>query len=94
MSMTKHIEQRMIERNISETMIQFAEIFGAFPQKGDKIILDKKEVCILEKELRKILKHLEALKKRGGLTLIEDGGVKVTTYFNDSYKKNLRGFKK
>ena len=91
MSTTKHFKERMDERNISSTMVQIAELFGVKSSKGDKVILNKDTICSVEKNIRKFLKDIENLKKRGGLTLVESEGLMVTTYFNDSYKPNKRG---
>lgn len=91
MSKTQHMQHRMSERNISEMMVHLVDLFGANPPKGDKTILDKSSLCLFEKNLRILLKEVEKMKKRGGLTLIESKGVKITAYFNDSYKPNLKG---
>lgn len=82
MSMTKHIQERMNERQISETMLKLVENFAPTPKKGDKLILDRKALEMMEAEFRKFLKAIENLKRRGGLTLVECNGLKITTYFN------------
>lgn len=76
MKYTMHIKQRMTQRNINNTMIYLARMFGETSHSSDKIVLNKKTLL----DLRKTIENLIS---RNGLTLIEDKNVLITSYFND-----------
>lgn len=83
MKLTNHSVQRMKQRNISQDMIMLANIFGEPNNKGEKIILNRKNI-------HRIIKVLEALKRRGGVTIVDDQDTLITTYFNDSFNRKLK----
>ena len=87
MSMTRHMQERMSERAISFAMIQLVEGFGVSSSQGDKTILNADALNLMIKEIRNCLRDLEKMKSRGGVTLVECNDIKITTYFNDSYKR-------
>lgn len=87
---TKHFKHRMDQRCISHTMIQIVENLGYFSLDGERLLIDKKSLITLEIWVRSFLKQVELMKSRGGLTLVEVDGKKITVFDNNSYKKNLR----
>ena len=78
MKYTMHMEKRMTQRNINNTMIYLARMFGETSHSSDKIVLNKKTLL----DLRKTIENLIS---RNGLTLIEDKNVLITSYFNDKW---------
>lgn len=88
MSLTRHIQQRMSERCINEAMLQLVESFGVHSPNGERIILDTKSLDSLEKCMRGLIKTIEVSKRRGGFTLVEMEGEKITIFANNSYSKN------
>ena len=83
MKLTNHSVQRMKQRNINQDMIMLANIFGEPSNKGEKIILKRKDI-------HRIMKVLEVLERRGGITIVDDQDTLITTYFNDSFNRKLK----
>ena len=83
MKLTNHSVQRMKQRNINQEMIMLANIFGEPSNKGEKIILKRKDI-------HRIMKILEVLERRGGITIVDDQDTLITTYFNDSFNRKLK----
>ena len=83
MKLTNHSVQRMKQRNINQEMIMLANIFGEPSNKGEKIILKRKDI-------QRIMKVLEVLERRGGITIVDDQDTLITTYFNDSFNRKLK----
>ena len=83
MKLTNHFVQRMKQRNINQEMIMLANIFGEPSNKGEKIILKRKDI-------HRIMKVLEVLERRGGITIVDDQDTLITTYFNDSFNRKLK----
>ena len=83
MKLTNHSVQRMKQRNIKQEMIMLANIFGEPSNKGEKIILKRKDI-------HRIMKVLEVLERRGGITIVDDQDTLITTYFNDSFNRKLK----
>jgi hypothetical protein len=81
--LTNHAIQRMNHRSINQDMIMLANIFGEPSKKGEKIILKSKEI-------KRIMKALEVLERRGGITIVDDKDTLITTYFNDSFNRKLK----
>lgn len=94
MAMTKHIQERMQQRCINETMLQIVQSFGTPSVNGERIILNNKSIQNLEKSIRDFLKQLETIRRRGGLTLVECEGDLLTVFANNSYRKNLKSANK
>ena len=83
MKLTNHSVQRMKQRNINQEMIMLANIFGEPSNKGEKIILKRKDI-------HRIMKVLEVLERRCGITIVDDQDTLITTYFNDSFNRKLK----
>lgn len=60
-----------------------ANIFGEPSKKGEKIVLKRKDIY-------RIMKALEVLERRGGITIVDDKDTLITTYFNDSFNRKLK----
>jgi hypothetical protein len=73
----------MKQRNINQDMIMLANIFGEPSKKGEKIVLKRKDIY-------RIIKALEVLERRGGITIVDDKDTLITTYFNDSFNRKLK----
>lgn len=82
-NLTNHSIQRMKQRNINQDMIMLANIFGEPNKKGEKIVLKRKDIY-------RIMKALEVLERRGGITIVDDKDTLITTYFNDSFNRKLK----
>ncbi|ENW27810.1 MULTISPECIES: DUF4258 domain-containing protein [Acinetobacter] len=82
-NLTNHSIQRMKQRNINQDMIMLANIFGEPSKKGEKIVLKRKDIY-------RIMKALEVLERRGGITIVDDKDTLITTYFNDSFNRKLK----
>ncbi|ACS86199.1 DUF4258 domain-containing protein [Musicola paradisiaca] len=90
MNLTRHAYKRMSERNIQQAVIDIALDFGTESGDGEKIILDKKTISVMMGTLSGLLKHLEKLKSRGGLTVVEFNEALITAYYNDSFNVKKR----
>lgn len=86
MAKTRHINQRMNQRAISQQMLEIVKMFGV--DEGDKTILNKK--CIEEAliELSNLSKRMQKMKTRGGLVLVESGDFELTVYDLDSFNRS------
>ena len=88
MAKTKHIQQRMNQRSIRHEWLNIVKSFGS--DNGDKTILSAKGIDQAIQELKKISSHMQKMRSRGGIVLVEEGGDEITTYALDSYKPQLR----
>ncbi len=86
MAKTRHINQRMNQRAISQQMLEIVKMFGI--GEGDKTILDKKGIEAALAELNNLSKKMQKMKSRGGLVLVESGDVEITAYALESYNRN------
>lgn len=75
---TKHIEKRMNQRGITKSMIQIVEEFGS--TNGDKLIIDRKECLSAFNHYKKLFQASQKMINNGGLVLVNDEGVQITTY--------------
>jgi len=74
MHKTKHIQQRMSQRGISQEMVSLVLSYGE--SEGDKIILDRKASARLMEAARTLAKILD----KGGLVVVSSGDAQLTTY--------------
>ena len=79
---TKHIEDRMRQRGISNEMVGAILELGEWNNRGDRLELPEKAIGSLLQEKRNELKLLERLARRGGASLVLDGGTLITVYQN------------
>jgi len=85
MSKTRHIEQRMSQRGIKQSMIDLVLNFG-IPQ-GDKVVLNRKAIDCVLNELEKLKKDALKMREKGGLVVVEVDDCLLTTYALNSYKR-------
>ena len=83
MKLTNHSIQRMKQRAISQDMVLLANLFGESTKNGEKTVLKRKNI-------QRLIKILESLERRGGITLVDDNDTLITTYFNDSFNCKLK----
>ena len=84
MAKTRHIQHRMSQRAINNEMLAIVERFGTW--KGDKCILNRDACKGVLSELEHIRKNVIRMQEKGGVVLVQDDGVDITTYALDSYK--------
>lgn len=85
MARTKHFQKRISQRGITLELVDLARQFGEPSQ--DKIVLGRKGLTNLIASVRQIERTaLKALDK-GGLVVVEDGDVLITTYRLDSFDR-------
>jgi hypothetical protein len=85
MAKTRHIHQRMNQRAISQQMLAIVKMFGV--DNGDKTYLNKKGIDAVISEMDSLAKQMQKMKSRGGVVLVESGGVEITAYALDSYDR-------
>ena len=93
MAKTRHIHKRMNQRGIQQKLIDLTLHFGKLdPGKGaKKYVLTRKNLqqilgCL--DETRKSL--LEGMDKGGVVLVTSEGGIEITTYRLDSYRRPRR----
>ena len=74
MHKTKHIQQRMSQRGISQEMVELVLNYGV--SEGDKVILNRKASARLMEAARTLIKILD----KGGLVVVTSGDAQLTTY--------------
>ncbi len=85
MAKTRHIQDRMNQRGIKNTMLGIVKNFGSWT--GDKCILNKKACSDVLKQLDAMRKDIIKMQEKGGLVLVEDNGADITCYQLNSYKR-------
>lgn len=74
MHKTKHFQQRMSQRGISQDMVDLVLTYGE--TEGDKVILSRKASARLMEAARTLAKILD----KGGLVVVASGDAQLTTY--------------
>ena len=85
MSNTRHIQQRMSQRGIKQSMIDMVLNFGV--PKGDKVILNRKGIDNILNEIEKLKKNALKMRGKGGLVVVDVNDALVTAYSLNSYKR-------
>ncbi len=75
---TKHLSDRMNQRGINKRMIELALEYGI--NKKDKVILDRKNISKLLKEIDSYRKDLLKLMDKSGLVVVVNNDTLITTY--------------
>lgn len=83
MSKTKHFGQRINQRGIRQHMVDLVRQCGF--RTGDKIILDRHALKAVDKALRKEMKTVRDLEKKGGIVVVEANETLITSYRVDKY---------
>lgn len=79
---TKHMNDRMRQRNIRKEIVDAILNMGEFNRRGDKIQLSKKMILAELQQAREKINILEKLSKRNGATIIVDNNTFITIYAN------------
>ena len=74
MHKTKHFQQRMSQRGISQAMIDL--VLGYGDNEGSKVVLSRKK----SEQLREALRTLMKIVDKGGLVVVAEGDAQITTY--------------
>lgn len=85
MAKTRHIQRRMSQRGINSEMLTIVQQFGKW--EGGKCILNRKACNDVLNELQKVKSDVIKMKEKGGLVLVQDDDVEITTYALDSYRR-------
>jgi len=75
----------MSQRAINSEMLTIVEKFGAW--KGEKCILNRDACKGVLFELDRIRKSVIRMQEKGGVVLVQDDGMDITTYALESYKQ-------
>ena len=87
MAKTRHIQQRMSQRGIRQSMIDLVLNFGM--PKGDKVILNRKGIDAFLLELEQLKKNALKAREKGGLVVVDVNDCLLTAYSLDSYKRSF-----
>ncbi len=79
---TRHMEDRMRQRGISEEMVGTILEVGEWNARGDRLELPKRAIEPLLRQKRDELKMLERLARRGGASVVVDDDTLITVYPN------------
>lgn len=74
MHKTKHFQQRMTQRGISQAMVDLVLSYGE--SDGDRVVLSRKATARLMEAARSLAKILD----KGGLVVVASGDAQLTTY--------------
>lgn len=83
---TKHFQCRMSQRGLTKKLIDLVFEFGK--DKGDKLILDRKETQKLIDEIDSFRKNLLKVMDKGGVTIVVEDEKLITTYNLDKKNRN------
>lgn len=79
---TKHMNDRMRQRNIRKEAVDMILNMGEFNKRGDRIQLSKKLIRAELQQAREKINTLEKLLRRNGATLVVDNNIFITVYTN------------
>ena len=86
MSRTKHMQHRMDQRSISQTMLDITRMFGS--EHGDKIIFNKKAIDVALIELSRLKSSMIKMRSSGGMVLVESEESEIIAYGLEGYKRH------
>lgn len=78
MTKTKHIQQRMSQRGVTNDVVDFVINNGLIKQ--DKYYLNRKEILKMLADTDKTRKILTKMLDKGGVVVVADGENLITTY--------------
>ena len=85
MAKTRHIQTRMSQRGIKNTMLGIVKKFGSWS--GDKCILNKTACSDVLKQLDAMRKDIIKMQEQGGLVLVEENDADITCYRLNSFSR-------
>jgi hypothetical protein len=93
MQITNHMAARMMQRNFSFAMIDAVLDTAEWNARGDRLVLDQRQVPDLDqlitkkrrtcRQMEKEVRDLERLGRKGRVTVVAQGEALVTVYRND-----------
>jgi|APCry1669189241_1035207.scaffolds.fasta_scaffold37929_2 hypothetical protein len=86
MQTTQHAMQRMSQRGVTGDMVDFVLNYGFVEQ--DKYVLGKRQALELLNDLKKQERLVKKILDKGGVTVVAQDDVLITTYNCNSYKHN------
>ena len=86
MQTTQHAMQRMSQRGVTGDMVDFVLNYGFVDQ--DKYVLGKRQALELLNDLKKQERLVKKILDKGGVTVVAQDDVLITTYNCNSYKPN------
>ncbi|MBT8539448.1 DUF4258 domain-containing protein [Polynucleobacter hirudinilacicola] len=86
MQTTQHAMQRMSQRGVTGDMVDFVLNYGFVEQ--DKYVLGKRQALELLNDLKKQERLVKKILDKGGVTVVAQDDVLITTYNCNSYKPN------
>lgn len=86
MQITQHAMQRMSQRGVTGDMVDFVLNYGFVEQ--DKYVLGKRQALELLNDLKKQERLVKKILDKGGVTVVAQDDVLITTYNCNSYKAN------
>jgi len=86
MQTTQHAMQRMSQRGVTGDMVDFVLNYGFVEQ--DKYVLGKRQALELLNDLKKQERLVKKILDKGGVTVVAQDDVLITTYNRNSYKPN------
>jgi hypothetical protein len=75
----------MGQRGVKGRLVDVVSQYGT--KKGDRIVLDRKNIDELLNGLDRLRKDLTEIKDKGGLVVIEDNGRQITVYRVNSFDR-------
>ncbi len=88
MSKTRHIQARMSQRAISQKLLDLTLEFGVERHDG-KVVLNRKGLMTLLDQLASLREAAQKAINKGGLVVVKEGDVLITTYRLDSYDRGV-----
>lgn len=86
MGKTRHVGKRMSQRGIRQSLIDLTLGFGVKTKNG-RVVLNKQGLEELLEQLKDMEQTVQEALKKGGIVLVCDEEVLVTTYRVDSYHR-------
>ncbi len=78
MTYSHHCVKQMHNRGLTHTMVELVQLFGY--QMGDRLILDKKQICQLIEHINAVRKVLIKMYEKGGVAVVEKGDHIITAF--------------
>lgn len=86
MGKSRHIQKRMKQRAIGQKLVELTLAFGVEYHDG-KVILNRQALQILIKELKTMEQAAQKAADKGGLVVVREGDMLITTYRLDSFNR-------
>lgn len=87
MSRTRHIQKRMSQRAISQKLLNLVLEYGIEAENG-KVVLNRQGLSVLDRELMDLHQAVQRAMNKGGIVVVREDEVLITTYRLDSYRRD------